>query len=117
MGHEQRDKAEQIRKARLSVLSRTADALAKLLCELGPCHAVTIAFTVPDEEEGRLGTHAFSGFFNPDLGSAHYAALSNVMEKYHLDLQKRIDEEALKNAADVEAGPPGLVVEGHDEPA
>ena len=121
MGHEQREKAEAVRKARLSILSRTADAMAKLLCELGPCHAVTIAFTVPDEEENRLGTHAFSGFFDPNMGSAHYAALSDVMNKYHVDLQKKLDEEALKaqkeaqEAQELAESPPGVVVE-HEAP-
>jgi len=116
MGHEQREQAEKVRKARLSILSRTADALSKLLCELGPCHAVTIAFTAPDEEDDKLGTHAFSGFFDPNMGSAHYAALSDVMNEYHVDLQKKLDQEALKAKEEAPAeGPPGVVVE-HEPP-
>jgi hypothetical protein len=123
MGIEQRAKEKAIRAARLSIVSRTADTLAKLIVELGPCHAVSVAFTMPaeDQEEGssKLTTHVYSGWFDPNLGAAHYAEASDVLNRQHVELQKKLDEEALeKKKAGAEAidGPPGVVVEGHDDP-
>lgn len=121
MGHEQRDKVQAIREARKNVLSRTADALAKLLCELGPCHAVSVSFTIPmDEEKEEVETLSFSGFFDPNMGAAHFAKASHVLEKQCVELQKSIDkaeEDRRKAGAEGVPGPPGVVVEGHDEPA
>ena len=105
----------------MSILSRTADALAKLLCELGPCHAVTVAFTVPKSvDTAEVETHAFSGFFDRNVVVEHFSKASDVLEKQHVNLQKVLDqeeEEKRKAGAEDVPGPPGVVVEGHDEPA
>jgi len=114
LGHEQREKGKQFRVARLETMKRAADTLSKLLVELGPCHAVSVIFTMPDAEETQVGTHCFSGFYDPNMGSIHYAKASEVLEKYHLEIQKHLDKEALeKKAAQAAAaeGPPGVVVE------
>jgi hypothetical protein len=126
MGIEQRAREKAIREARLSIVSRTADALAKLVVELGPCHAVTVAFTMPaadqGEEEGKskLTTHAFSGWFDPNIAAAHYAEASDVLNRQHVELQKKLDEEELerrKAGAEGIDGPPGVVVEHDPETA
>jgi len=120
MGIEQRAKEKAIREARLSIVHRTADALAKLLVELGPCHAVTVAFTMPapdqGEEEGmsKLMTQCLSGWYDPNMASAHYAEASDVLNKQHVELQEKLDREELerrKAGAEGIDGPPGVVVE------
>lgn len=123
MGHEARERQQQIRAARQDVMRRTADQLSKLLVELGPCHAVTIAFTMPaveqeNEQNTRVETHALSGWYDADLGSAHYAQVSDVMDRQHVELQKKLDQaedEKRKAGAEGMDGPPGVVVEGHDD--
>lgn len=124
MGHELEMKKKKIRAARLDILKRHADVLSKHLAELGPCHAVTVAFTVPDEDEDQVGTYAFTGFFDPNMGSLHYAKVSDLMNAYHVELQAKLDKDELERRtaeAAADNDPPGVVVthekEATDEPS
>jgi len=101
MGQEQRQRelAETTRRTRLDAMARCGEQVSRLLLELGPCHAVSIAFIMPSEKQvsetppwGEAEMRAFHAWADPDVGVAYLKRLSEYMDDQHIRFAKLLEE-------------------------
>jgi len=125
---EKREKYETVRAQREAMMGRAAKRLIEIIGELGPCYAVSIGYTIPGKVEGEAVTYVQSGWFDADVGSAHLAQASDILNQKHIEIQKGLDKANLeKGASDGkegavretdggEAGPGGATPAGAVDP-
>jgi len=96
---EKREKYETMRAQREEMMGRAATRLIEMLGELGPCFAVSIGYTIPGKVDGEAVTHVQSGWFDGDVGSAHLAQASDILNQKHIEIQKGLDKANLEKGA------------------
>lgn len=104
---QQEERLQRIRMARNDSIAEAAGNLCMMLASLGPCFAVTVCVTLPGETRGQMENVTKTVFSNEEVGAGHYASLSDLMNQKHVELQKRLDREALEEAGKTNGdGPP-----------
>lgn len=94
MGRDQRANHEALRTGRMRALGDVAVYLSRAFLNLGPCFAVTVAFTGPGQENKNAETYSFTSWFDKNMGSAHLAELSDRLNEQHVKVQAELDQEA-----------------------
>ena len=87
---------QDIREARERSIGKAVSSLIQIIGDLGPCFAVSVAYTIPGPVRGEANTHLLSGWNTNEIGSAHLAQASDLCNEKHVEIQKHLDKANLE---------------------